>query len=277
MEHRDAAAAFAALSQERRIRLVERLVAAGGSGLAAGEIAAALDVAPSTLSFHLAALEQAGLIDARRRGRQLIYAARPAGLRRLLRFAAALCAGGDAEAGRRLDALFPDWPVAGGLVPAFDVLFLCRHNSARSIMAEAILDAVGRGRFRAHSAGPQPAAAPLPPVVDLLARHGHDVARLRSKPWSEFAGGRMDFVITLCDMADGPPPPGFAGQPLAALWLLPDPTRFAGTAAERQALLQELYRGIRGRLDRFCRLPLAALDRAAAQAWLDEIGDLAAA
>ena len=268
MDHRAAAAAFAALSQERRVALVERLVGAGADGLAAGEIAQALDVRPSTLSFHLAALEAADLVVARRDGRRLIYAARQSGLAELARHAAALCPGGmpDAE------------PAPGrGLQPAFDVLFLCRHNSARSIMAEAMLEAVGQGRFRAHSAGPTPAGAPLPPVIDLLRAHGHAVEGLRSKSWSEFADARMDLVLTLCDMAEAPPAPGRLGEGVHGLWLLPDPAAFRGTAPERLALLKELYRGLRSRLERLCRLPLAGMDRAAIAARLNDIGDPAAA
>lgn len=267
MDHHDAAALFAALSQERRVRLVERLTQAGPDGLAAGEIAAALDVAPSTLSFHLAALEQAGLIAPRRDGRRLIYAARPDGLGRLADHADALSAAVWASPG----------PVAARLTPAFDVLFLCRHNSARSIMAEAILDMVGQGRFRAHSAGPHPKGTPLPQVLDLLRANGHATDGLRSKSWSEFATGRMDLVLTLCDMGDAPPPPGSFGDPVPALWLLPDPAAFTGPPAERAALLRELYRGLRARLVRLCRLPLAGLDRVAAAARLAEIGDPAAA
>ncbi|WP_374443537.1 metalloregulator ArsR/SmtB family transcription factor [Stella sp.] len=275
MDARHAALAFSALSQETRIGLLDRLRRAGSAGLAAGELGAALEVRPSTLSFHLAALEQAQLIRGTRRGRQLIYTAHAPGLRGLVRSLAELCGDDDAW-GERIRALL-DEPAAPALAPSFNVLFLCRHNSARSIMAEAILAGIGGGRFRGYSAGPDPAPAPLPQVIDLLRAHGHDVATLRSKSWAEFAretSARMDFVITLCDMPDDTPGPDL-GSPVAGLWLLPDPTRFAGSQRERSALLAELYAGLRRRLERFCRLPLAAMDRATAKLRLDQLGGLA--
>lgn len=277
MDIRRAALAFSALSQETRIGLLDRLRRAGPEGLAAGELAAALGVRPSTLSFHLAALEQAQLIRGSRRGRQLIYAAHAPGLRELVGTVAELC-GGEADGwSERIRALL-DEPAVPVLAPAFNVLFLCQHNSARSIIAEAILAAIGSGRFRGYSAGPQPAAAPLPQVIELLRARGHDVATLRSKSWDEFGretSARMDFVITLCDMQDGQPGPDLGGA-VPGLWLLPDPTRFAGSARERSALLGELYAGLRRRLERFCRLPLATMDRATAKLRLDQLGGMAA-
>lgn len=274
MEAHQAAAVFAALSQETRVRLLHRLVAAGPGGAVAGELAAVLAVPASTLSFHLAALEKAGLIRGRRQGRQMIYAAAPSGLRSLIGCAAHLCLGDDHASMALVDGLLPPEPAT--LSASYSVLFLCQRNSARSIMAEAILGQVGGGRFRAFSAGPQPAADPLPAVVQLLRALGHAVGHLRSKSWDEFAGpagAPMDFVITLCDMpADGAPPP-FAGRAIRAAWPLPDPAKFSGSTVERRVLLDELYAGLRRRLVALCRLPLDLLDRAGAQACLDRIGD----
>lgn len=277
MTMRDAARAFAALSQEIRIQLVRHLSSAGAEGSSAGELAAALGLPASTLSFHLASLEQAGLIEGRRRGRQMIYAPRPAGLRALLAFAAQACLTDGHAIGEQIAQLPAE--AFGAPPPAAirDVLFLCHHNSARSILAEAILRQVGAGRFRAYSAGPHPASRPLPQVVDLLATLGHDVACLRSKSWDEFAEARggppVDFVLTLCDLPDDMAAPPFAGDAVRAAWPLPDPARFDGTAVERRALLNELYGSIRRRLLAFCQLPFATLDRMAIRSRLAAIGE----
>lgn len=160
--------------------------------------------------------------------------------------------------------------------PAFNVLFLCTHNSARSIIAEALLDNIGKGRFNAYSAGSDPAARPLPEVIDRLKAMGHDVSRLRCKSWNEFTGPnapRMDFVIALCDTLDGQVCPDLGEKFVTAAWPLPDPAKFIGSSAERTTLLNELYAMIRRRLEIFCSLPFASLDRLAVKARLDEIGD----
>jgi protein-tyrosine-phosphatase len=268
------AATFAALSQETRVRLIRLLAAAAPAGMPAGALASRLGVPSSTLSFHLAALEQAGLLQASRAGRQVIYAANPAGIRGLMRAVAETCSAA------RLADLPGDLP-RDVVTPTFNVLFLCTHNSARSLIAEAILQRVGRGRFHAYSAGSEP-LAPLPEVIDKLAAFGHDVSRLRSKSWDEFARAdapRMDFVIALCDTPQGQQCPDFGDRAVTGAWPLPDPRKFAGSATERAVLLNELYGGIRRRLDSFRSLPFATLDRMAARERLDRIGapDLLAA
>ena len=164
------------------------------------------------------------------------------------------------------------------MTPAFNVLFLCTQNSARSIIAEALLEKIGRGRFHAYSAGSEPARAPLPEVLERLQVLGHDVSRLRSKSWNEFKGPdapRMDFVIALCDAPHGQFCPDLSGQVVTAAWPLPDPAQFRGSATERTTLLNELYAMIRRRLEIFTSLPFASLDRMALKARLDEIGDTA--
>ncbi len=169
METSEAAAAFAALSQDTRLDLMRLLIAEGASGMPAGEIAGRLSVPSSTLSFHLAALERAGLTQSTRQGRQIIHAVRFAGLRQLLGFLTEACCAGHPELCGDLARLFP--PILEedkGMTPAFNVLFLCTHNSARSIMAEAVLERFGRGRFRAYSAGSEPIAAPMPEVIEQL-------------------------------------------------------------------------------------------------------------
>ena len=277
MEAKDAAAGFSVLAQETRLRLVRVLASRGASGMAAGEIAAALKVAPSTLSFHLSALEQAGLVRSTRQGRQIIYAVRFVGLRELLSFLTETCCAGRPELCGDLARLLPDdIDEETTMEPAFNVLFICTHNSARSIMAEALLQKIGRGKFNAYSAGSDPAAAPMREVLDRLATLGHDISKLRSKSWREFTGPdapRMDFVITLCDTSEGESCPDLGERPLTATWPFPDPAKFTGSAVERTTFLNQLYGMIRRRLEAFTNLPFRSLERIALKARLDELGD----
>ena len=259
METESAAAAFAALGQPTRLALIQNLQEAGPEGLPAGEIAEALGVPPSTLSFHLRALEDAGLITPQRQGRQVLYASAPAAFAALVGFL------GGASA-----------PItAPGRV--MRVLFLCTRNSARSIMAEAILNRIGAGRFRAFSAGSEPAPdGPLPEVLAQLQALGHDVAPLRSKSWEEFTSAdapRFDFVIALCDTLEGQRCPDFGDTITSAAWPLPDPAKFSGAGAERATLLNELYAALRRRLDIFVSLPFTTLDRMALQARVEALGN----
>ena len=276
MEPLEAAAAFAALSVETRLSLLRRLMAAGPTGLPAGDLAASLALPPSTTSFHLAALERAGLTQATRQGRQIIHAPRIAGIRQLLAFLTETCCAGRPELCGDIARLLPPLPDEDrGMTPAFNVLFLCRHNSARSIMAEAILNRIGGNRFHAWSAGSEPIADPNPEVLAKLRAFGHDTTGLRSKSWHEFTGPsapKMDFVITLCDALDGPGCPDFGDLVVTGAWPLPDPAKFTGSALERASLLNELYAGLERRLGIFVSLPFASLDRMALKRRLDDIG-----
>lgn len=277
MESKQAVAGFAALAQETRLDLMRLLAARGASGMAAGDLAAALRQPPSTLSFHLAALEQAELIQGVRRGRHLIYSVRFFGLRSLFGFLTETCCGGRPELCGDLARLLPDdLPEEKPMAAAFNVLFLCTHNSARSLMAEALLDRLGKGKFNAYSAGSEPARSPMREVIDKLQTLGHDVSGLRCKSWDEFTGPdspHMDFVITLCDTLHGQDCPDVGSQPVTAAWPLPDPSKFKGTPAERAILINELYGMIRRRLEIFINLPHASLDRIALKKRLDELGD----
>jgi ArsR family transcriptional regulator, arsenate/arsenite/antimonite-responsive transcriptional repressor / arsenate reductase (thioredoxin) len=276
MELSEAAAAFAALSVDTRLNLLRLLLAQGSSGLAAGDLAARLGLPASTTSFHLAALERAGLTQSTRQGRQIIHAARIAGLRQLLAFLTETCCGGRPELCGDIARLLPPLPDEDlGMTPAFNVLFLCTHNSARSILAEAILQKFGGGRFRAYSAGSDPITHPNPEVIAKLRAFGHDTDGLRSESWHEFTGPsapQMDFVITLCDTLEGPACPDFGNMAVTAAWPLPDPAKFTGSAIERSSMLNELYASLRRRIEIFTALPFASLDRIAMRARLDEIG-----
>lgn len=277
MESTDAAAGFSALAQETRLSLMRLLAARGASGMAAGELASHLGQPPSTLSFHLAALEQAGLVQSTRQGRHVIYAVRFAGLRALFSFLTETCCSGRPELCGDLVRLLPEEPEERDrMTAAFNVLFLCTHNSARSQMAQAILEQIGRGKFKAYSAGSDPAAAPMPEVIEKLKALGHDVSGLHCKSWNEFTGPdapRMDFVITLCDVLRGQDCPDVGDRPVTAAWPLPDPAKFTGTPTERSTMINELYGMIRRRLEIFINLPYTSLDRMALKKRLDEIGD----
>ena len=272
METDDAATAFMALGQGTRLELMRALLAAGPNGLPAGVLAERLSVPGSTLSFHLRALEQARLVAATRQGRSLIYAAQIDRLRALIGFLTEACCDGAPERCGDLHRLLPETPP---VPPVFNVLFLCTRNSARSIMAEAILHKIGQGRFRAFSAGSNPEAeGPLPEVIQQLKALGHETSALHSKSCDAFTtpdAPRMDFVIALCDTLAGQTCPDFGNTALTAAWPLPDPTKFSGSTAERATLLNELYASLQRRLGIFTALPFATLDRMALKARLDEL------
>jgi len=156
-----------------------------------------------------------------------------------------------------------------------NVLFLCTGNSARSLIAEAIIEREGAGRFRGFSAGSQPKDAPHPHTIGLLKRLDHDTSGIRSKSWEEFAdpdAPKMDFVFTVCDSAASEPCPVWPGQPVSAHWGLPDPAAVTGTEAEIANAFNETYRLLRNRIAIFVNLPIDQLDRLSLQRRLDEIG-----
>lgn len=276
MEATAAAQILAALSQETRLAVLRLLVAAGPSGLPAGVIAERLGAPASTASFHLSALERAGLTQSTRQSRQVIHAVRIAALRELIVFLTETCCGGHPELCGDIANLMPDTPIERlPMTPAFNVLFLCTRNSGRSMMAEAILETIGKGRFNVYSAGSDPADEPMPEVIEKLRSFGHDVSQLRSKSWHEFTGPdapQMDFVIALCDTLHGQACPDFGYKAVTGAWPLPDPAKFGGGPVERSTMLNELYGSLHRRLGIFTSLPFASLDRMAVRARLDEIG-----
>jgi arsenate reductase len=156
-----------------------------------------------------------------------------------------------------------------------NVLFLCTGNSARSIMAEALLNAMGRGRFKAYSAGSRPTGRVNPFALELLQENGLPVAGLRSKSWDEFArpgAPEMDFVFTVCDSAAGEACPIWPGQPVSAHWGMEDPAAVAGDDEKRRTAFRRAYELLKHRIGLLLRLPVADLDRAALAAKLNEIG-----
>ena len=157
----------------------------------------------------------------------------------------------------------------------FNVLFLCTGNSARSIIAEAVLNRIGRGAFHAFSAGSMPRGEVHPFTLELLRRLDYDASQLRSKSWSEFSGTdapKLHFVFTVCDNAASEVCPVWPGQPMTAHWGLPDPAAATGNEAERRVAFADTYRMLHQRISIFVNLPIASLDKMALQSRLDEIG-----
>ena len=162
----------------------------------------------------------------------------------------------------------------------FNVLFICTGNSARSVMAEAILNRAGTGHFRAFSAGSQPKGQIHPYALDLLKRTHFDVGSLRSKSWQEFAGPnapKLDFAFTLCDTAAAETCPVWPGQPMTAHWGLPDPAAATGTEAEIRFAFADAMRMLTNRINIFVSLPIRSLDHLSLQKQLDSIGRAATA
>lgn len=157
----------------------------------------------------------------------------------------------------------------------YNVLFLCTHNSARSVLAECILNSVGAGKFKAYSAGSQPRGEVHPYAIDLLKRLNYDVSGLRSKSWNEFSGPdapQLDFVFTVCDNAAGEACPYWPGQPMTAHWGIPDPSAAEGNEAERRVAFADAYRMLHQRISIFASLPIGSLDRLTLQKRLADIG-----
>ena len=162
----------------------------------------------------------------------------------------------------------------------FNVLFLCTGNSARSIMAEAILNRLAADKFRAYSAGSQPKGQPHPETIRLLESLDYDTSNFRSKSWSEFAKSEfakpgapaLDFVFTVCDNAAGEACPVWPGQPMTAHWGIPDPAEASGTPAQVALAFKDAYRMLHQRIAIFAALPIRSLDQLSLQTRLHEIG-----
>ncbi len=158
----------------------------------------------------------------------------------------------------------------------YNTIFVCTGNSARSVLAEAILNHLGRGRFKAFSAGSTPKGAVHPQALALLKSLNHDTTDARSKSWDEFAGPdapSLDFVFTLCDSAAAETCPVWPGQPMSAHWGMPDPAAVTGTEAEIRGAFFKAYNTLERRLSIFTSLPIEGLDKLALQNRLKDIGN----
>lgn len=265
----DAVAMFEALAQPTRLDAFRLLMRYAPFGLNAGDVARLLAVPHNTMSTHLAQLERAGLVASRREGRSIIYVAKTGRAAAVLELLLSELPA-QADEGAGFPRLRPGEPAER----RYNVLLVCSHNSARSIMAEAVLNREGRGRFRAFSAGSVPRGVPHRMALDLLRSLGYTTDDLRSKSWDEFAGRAvepMDFVITVCDAAAGESCPVFPGHPLTAHWGLADPAASGGTETELRAAFISTYRQIAARMSAFVNLPLETLDLASLKARLSDI------
>jgi arsenate reductase (thioredoxin) len=161
----------------------------------------------------------------------------------------------------------------------FNTLFLCTGNSARSIIAECILNRVGGGKFKAYSAGSDPKGQVHPLTLQLLRKSNFDVTNLRSKSWDEFAAPgapKLDFVFTVCDNAANEVCPIWPGQPMTAHWGVPDPASVHGSDTEKYLAFADTYRMLNQRIGIFVSLPLSSLSKIALQERLDDIGRIGA-
>jgi arsenate reductase (thioredoxin) len=157
----------------------------------------------------------------------------------------------------------------------YSVLFLCTGNSARSILAESLLNTLGQGKFRAYSAGSFPKGQVHPMAVELLKRTNLPTGNLRSKSWDEFAAPGappIDFIFTICDNAAGEPCPIWPGKPMTAHWGIADPAAVEGTDADKAFAFRRAFKELETRIKLLTSLPIGSLDRMTLQARLREIG-----
>jgi arsenate reductase (thioredoxin) len=158
----------------------------------------------------------------------------------------------------------------------YNVLFLCTGNSARSIMAEALVTTMGQGRFRGFSAGSRPGGKVNPFAIEQVRATGYPVDNLRSKSWDEFAGPdapQMDFIVTVCDNAAGEVCPVWPGHPVSAHWGFEDPAAVEGSDEEKRAAFSKIFRQIMARMNTFVNLPVDMLDKNAIRSEMRKIGD----
>lgn len=262
------------LGKETRLAIFQLLMRRFPQHVASGEIAMALDLKANTCSVHLAALADVGLIVSERSGTHVRYGIAMAGVSALMNNLFASCCNNRPDLCAPISKIATKKPQDLAQRP-FNVLFICTGNSARSIMAEQILNSIGDGKFKAYSAGTAPGAAPHPRVLDLLAQKDIPVDGLRSKSTDEFAGPdapTLDFVFTVCDHAANEECPVWPGQPMSAHWGLADPTKVIGSDSETALALQQAYGLLRNRIMAFASLPFASLSRISLQHAVDEIG-----
>lgn len=270
MDQQSAVTALSALAHANRLSIFRLLVKCGPSGMAAGDIARVLRIGATALSFHLKELARAGLVRSWREGRFVRYSVEVEGMRALLEFLTEDCCNGHPE--------FCSAAVSGvtGLCSGvsreerkmqnddtYKVLFLCTHNSARSVIGECLMNSLGQGAFIAYSAGSTPRGEVSPFAIRILENHGHKTGGLRSKSWEEFTGeGKddIDFVFTLCDDAAEETCPVWPGNPITEHWGMPDPSAVEGTEGNKLAAFANTYSLLHHHIDKFVHLAKEELD-----------------
>jgi arsenate reductase len=263
-----------AVAQVSRLSVLRLLARYEPFGLAAGDIARLIAVPHNTLSTHLADLENAGLVRSRKDGRKVVYALDRSAIQQVLaNLAGSLGARNQGEAPLSIPVIKEKTSEE----PIYSVLVLCTANSARSIMAEALINREGNGRFRAFSAGAKPRGIVDPEVIRFLEGLGYEVALLQSKSWDLFSGSaapRFDFLITVCDDATGEKCPHWSGHPLAVHWGVADPIAASATLTERREAIRTAYRQLSSRVTAFVNLPIERLALDTLKAELRAIGRL---
>jgi arsenate reductase len=279
MKTENAVQLFAALAHETRLGVFRTLINKGAMN--AGDLAEYLHATPSTLSAHLRDLRVAGLIHSYKKGRFIFYEANIATVGLLVDYLLLKCCNGQPDICAASLGVLKSISEGKSMTDdrskdkMYNVLFLCTGNSARSIMAEAILNREGLGRFNAYSAGSTPRGEINPETIKLLRRSNHPVDHLRSKKWEEFMGEdapKLDFVFTVCDNAAHEVCPVWPGQPMTANWGVPDPVLATGTPSEIALAFSDTYRMLSNRISIFTSLPLQSLDKLSLQKRLDDIG-----
>lgn len=259
---------LSALSHPQRLALFRLMIRRYPDEIPAGEIAKALGYKPNTTSVYLSALLDAGLLSKRRTGTSLRYRADLSGAQDLVSYLLSECCRD------RLDPSLMGHQNGGPRQPA-SVLFLCSGNSARSILAEALLRDRLPTRSIACSAGTSPAPAPNPLALEVLRQQGHETATLRSKGISEFSGidaPKTDIVITLCDRAANEDCPAWLCHPVCAHWGLPNPSHGATSHQAAYRAMEQTYARLAYKIDRLSELDIAHLPRSDLQSALDQIG-----
>lgn len=258
--------ALSALAHEIRLGAFRMLVEAGPGGMTPSAMAEKLGITGPPLSFHLKELSHAGLIEARPQGRNIYYSANFSAMYELVAYLTDNCCGGASCE-----------PTESSMnTTIYNVLFLCTGNSARSILAEAQLNHLGGGKFKAFSAGSHPGGTVNPFALEFLQNNGIATEGLRSKSWDEFAlpdAPVMDYVMTVCDQAAGEQCPFWPGQPMSAHWGVPDPAAVDGTDEQKRRAFRDTAAILRKRIELFIALPAASLDRMSLKAKMDAIGN----
>jgi arsenate reductase len=273
MNEPDVVKALGALAQETRLKLFRLLVVAGQEGMTPSQLAERLEASPTALSFHLKELSHAGLVNSERDGRHLIYRAEFQAMDALLGFLTHACCQGKPC----LTVGKPNLQLIEGSKMTsrpYNVLFLCSGNSARSIMAEALLNQIGAGRFRAYSAGSHPAGQVNPHALAMLERNHFRTEGLRCKDWAEFDqpdAPVMDFVLTVCDKTAGEVCPVWPGQPMSAHWGVEDPVQASASDDEIQRAFTSAFMTLKTRVALLVNLPIDKLDQLSLQKELQAI------
>jgi len=276
----DDAEILSALGHPGRLAVLRLLARRAPHGVRPSEIAEALGLKPNTLSVHVTTLTRAGLLSTWREGRSVYYGVNLERIGALVDFLVNDCCRGRPELCEPLAARSLQRVAArqSETPAAWNVLFVCTGNAARSQFAEAILNGASAGRFRAFSAGMRPQKNLNPGAVAVLKANGHDTRALKPKPMADFlkpSAPAMDFVFTVCDRAANEECPVLPTIPITAHWGIPSPGAVMGSETDKAAAFNAAYASLQQRIARFAALPIGTLDALTLQSELDAIGGAA--